>query len=188
MNILCEISLRHVHLCAADVETLWGKGAKLQFERELSQPNQFLSKQRLTLVGPKREIADVAVLGGLRDVSQVELALSDAYYLGIKDVPVRLSGDLENTPGITLKSETGATVKLKSGVIVAKRHVHLDPTSAKKLGFNHGETVKIAFNGERSAILDGVSVRIDASFAPAVHLDSDEGNAVLASPRAEIFA
>jgi putative phosphotransacetylase len=176
MEILCESSMRHVHLTAEDLETLFDAGAVLEFERALSQPGQFLSKQRVTLVGPKREIQNVAVLGPVRSRSQVEISQTDAFTLGLKDVPVRQSGDLDGAPKVIIRTTSIVT----ASCIIAKRHVHLDPKTAKANGFTDGEIVKLTFAGERAATLDEAVVRVDKNFAPAVHLDSDEANAVMA--------
>jgi len=177
MEILCETSVRHVHLSQNDVEILFGKGAALQHERDLSQPGQYLSKQRVTLAGLKREITGVAVLGPVRKVSQVEISRTEAFTLGLKDVPLRQSGHLDGAPAVTLKTDLAET---PASVIIAKRHVHLDPATAEKGGFADGEIVQLKFGGERASILDEVVIRVDKNFAPAAHLDSDEGNAVLA--------
>jgi len=179
MEVMCETSMRHFHLTQAHVEALFGAGVKLEEERPLSQPGQYLSRQRVTLVGPKREIDNVAILGPVRKESQAELSLTDAFMLGMKNVPLRLSGNIDGTPGADLKGPAG-TVKLDKGVIIAKRHVHLDTKTASVNDLMNGDIVKLRFGGLRAAILDEVVVRVDDSFAPAVHLDSDEGNAVFA--------
>jgi putative phosphotransacetylase len=184
MDILCETSVRHVHLTQADVELLFGKGADLEFDRALSQPDQFLSKQRVTLIGPKRELANVAVLGPVRAGSQAEITMTDAFTLGLKDVPVRLSGDTKNAPDITVRGTCG---EVYCAAIIAKRHLHLDPKTAQEGGFTDREIVLLEFKGERAAVLDGVVVRVDKNFAPAVHLDSDEANGVLAGKTVKVL-
>ena len=185
MKVLCEVSVRHVHLTQTDLEILFGKGAKLEFERALSQPGQFLSKQRVTLIGPKREIENVAILGPVRSASQVEIARTDAFTLGIKDVPLRQSGDVAGTPGIVLKNGS-KTIGLTQGVIVAKRHVHFDTKTAHENGFYDGEIVNIILGGERGGVFNKTVVRVHDNFAPAIHIDSDEGNAMFAETQAEV--
>lgn len=179
MTILCEASTRHVHLKESDVETLYGKGATLGHVRDLSQPGQFLSDKRLTLVGPKGTMEGVAVLGPTRPDTQIELALTDCFKLGLKDVPVRQSGNVKNTPGIILRNED-KSVKLDFGVIVMQRHVHLDPATAEKNGFKDGDIVSIVLDGPRGGTFGNTVVRVHKNFAPAVHLDTDENNAMRA--------
>ena len=180
MKILCEVSVRHVHLSVKDVEALFGKGAKLEFVRGLSQPNQFVAAQKVDIVGPKRTIEGVAVLGPARSETQVEISRTDCFTLGIKEVPVRQSGLLDGTPGITLKSGD-KSIMLEKGVIVMQRHVHLDPASAKKNGLKDGQLVDLVIAGDRGGVLSNTVVRISESYAPAVHIDSDEGNAMASS-------
>lgn len=179
MDILCETSIRHVHLTKNHVEQLFGKGATLTPMRPLSQPGQFLANQRVTLIGPKSSFKQVAIVGPSRDISQAEISRTDAFALGMKDVPLRLSGDLQNSPGITIKGDRG-TIKIDKGVIIAKRHVHLDPQTAEKLGVKQNDIVDFEFDGERKSRLGEIIVRISPDFLPALHLDSDEANAVFA--------
>ena len=177
VQILCETSMRHVHLSEKDLQVLFGKGAKLEFERQLSQPGQFLSKQRVTLVGKSgRSIENVGIIGPTRSASQVEISRTDSFVLGLRDVPLRLSGDLDgDVPLITIKN---GDITVSAKVIIAKRHIHLDPVTAKKIGLKHGDVIKIKIEGARAAVLDQVIARVDKNFASAVHLDSDEANAV----------
>jgi len=141
--------------------------------RELSQPGQFLSEQRVSLVGEKGTLCNVAVLGPVRARTQVEITRSDCYTLGLKNVPLKQSGDLEGTPGILIRSET-AEVYIKAGVIVSQRHIHMSP--GKK--FKDGQIVSVRFPGERGGVLDNFVVRVSENFAPAIHIDADEGNAL----------
>ena len=187
MKILCEISVRHVHLSEGDLKALFGADANLAVVRELSQPGQYLSDKKVDLVGPKRVIEGVAVLGPLRKQSQVEISRSDCFVLGAKDVPLRQSGDVSGTPGIVLRAGE-REVALSEGLIVAKRHVHLDPKTAELNGFSDGQIVKLKIGGERGGVLAETVVRVHESFAPAVHLDSDEGNALGVSVEVEIIA
>ena len=167
-----EASGRHVHVTKAQALQLFGQ--PLSPARPLSQPGQFLSEQRVTIHGPKGEFVRVAVLGPERKEAQVEISLTDGKTLGI-DPPVRLSGDTKNTPGITLIGEKG-TVELSSGVMVAQRHIHLDPESAKDFSVADGQVVRLAVKSSRPVIFEDVVVRVHKNFAPAVHLDFDEAN------------
>jgi len=177
MKILCEVSVRHVHLSEADLKALFGKDAELGVVRTISQPGQFLSDKRVDLVGPKRTITGVSVLGPLRKATQVEVSRTDCFTLGMKDVPVRGSGDLDGTPGMVLQAGD-KSIELESGVIVIQRHVHITPSDATKYGFVDGQIVQVKVEGERGGILAGVVVRTGEGHLNAVHLDSDEGNAL----------
>ena len=168
-----EASGRHVHLTKAEALTLFGHA--LTPKRPLSQPGQYLSDQRLTLIGPKGRIENVAVLGPERKEGQVEISLTDGKALGITP-PVRLSGDIRDTPGITLEGPKG-TVTLPRGLIVAKRHIHLTPAAAQKFGVRDRQVVALQTFTSRSCIFQDVIVRVDEQFSPAVHLDYDEANA-----------
>jgi len=179
MKILCEVSVRHIHLSEADLKTLFGKDAKLEVVRKISQPGQFLSDKRVDLVGPKRTIENVSVLGPIRPDTQVEVSRTDCFTLGLKDVPVRLSGDVKGTPGIIIRAGD-KTLDLKSGVIVSQRHVHIDQATAQKNGFVNGQVVSVKVESDRGGTLEGVIVRTGPSHANAIHLDSDEGNALAA--------
>lgn len=168
-----EASGRHVHLTKAEALTLFGHA--LTPKRPLSQPGQYLSDQRLTLIGPKGRIENVAVLGPERKEGQVEISLTDGKILGITP-PVRLSGDIRDTPGITLEGPKG-TVTLPRGLIVARRHIHLTPAAAQKFGVRDRQVVALQTFTSRSCIFQDVIVRVDEQFSPAVHLDYDEANA-----------
>ena len=168
-----EASGRHVHVTGAQAMTLFGH--PLTPARPLSQPGQFLAQERVTLVGPKGEFRDVAVLGPERKEGQVEISLTDGRTLGIAP-PIRLSGDVEGTPGIALIGSKGR-VELPQGVIAAKRHIHLTPQAAVHFGVKNGENVKLKTLTQRPVIFEDVSVRVSDQFAPYVHLDYDEANA-----------
>jgi len=187
MKVLCEISVRHVHVTKQHLEDLFGVGAVLGNVRDLSQPGQFLSDKKVDLVGLKRTIEGVSILGPVRGSSQVEIARTDCFTLGVKDVPVRQSGDIKGSPGIVLRAGN-KTINLTEGVIVAKRHVHFDPKTARQNNFFDGQIACVKISGERGGTLRGVVVRVDESFAPAIHIDSDEGNALAAGAEAEVFA
>ena len=175
-KILVETSARHVHLTEADVETLLGKGNALTVKKMLSQPGQFASNERITLDGPKNSISNVLILGPTRSATQVEISLTDARALGVS-VPVRESGDIKGSAGVKLVGPAGE-VELTEGAIAAKRHIHLDPATAEELGVTDKQIVstKIETTG-RSIIFGDVVVRVNANFAPAVHIDTDEANA-----------
>ena len=168
-----EASGRHVHITKAQAELLFGHG--LTAKRPLSQPGQFLCNERVTVVGPKGEFRNVAVLGPERKEAQVEISLTDARHLGLT-VPVRLSGDVRDTPGVTLVGETGR-ITLDRGVMAAQRHIHLTPEAAGWFGVKDKQVVKLRTLTARPCIYEDVVVRVSADFAPAVHLDYDESNA-----------
>ena len=168
-----EASGRHVHLTREQAEILFGHG--LTPERPLSQPGQYLSKERVTVIGPKGEFRNVAVLGPERKEGQVEISLTDGRILGI-DPPIRLSGDVAGSPGITLEGERGS-VTLPQGVIAAQRHVHLTPEDAVKFGVKNGQTVRLQTYTVRPTVFGDVAVRVSPDFASYVHLDYDEANA-----------
>lgn len=168
-----EASGRHVHVTREQAVTLFGH--PLTPERPLSQPGQFLSRERVTVKGPKGEFQNVAVLGPERKTGQVEISLTDGRQLGLS-APVRLSGDVAGTPGTLLIGPKG-TVQLNQGVIVAQRHVHLTPQAAEGFGVKHGQTVRLRTFTERPLVFENVAVRVSPDFAPYAHLDYDEANA-----------
>lgn len=168
-----EASGRHVHLTAAQIQTLFGHD--LTPAKPLSQPGQFAAKERLTVVGPKGELRNVAVLGPARKEAQVEISLTDARYLGLT-VPVRQSGAVTDSPGATLIGPEGQVV-LDQGVIAAQRHIHLTPADAARFGVRDKQVVKLQTFTARPLVFDDVVVRVSADFAPRVHLDYDEANA-----------
>ena len=168
-----EASGRHVHVTREQAEALFGHG--LTPERPLSQPGQYLAKERVRLIGPKGEFRNVAVLGPERKEGQVEISLTDGRTLGI-DPPIRLSGDVAGSPGITLEGEKGR-VTLPHGVIAAQRHVHLTPEDAAMFGVKNGQTVRLQTFTARPTVYGDVAVRVSRSFASYVHLDFDEANA-----------
>lgn len=168
-----EASGRHVHLTKEQAQTLFGHG--LTPERPLSQPGQFLARERVTVQGPKGEFRNVAVLGPERTAGQVEISLTDGRVLGIA-APVRLSGNISGTPGAILEGPRG-TVRLSQGVIVAQRHVHLTPQAAEHFGVKHGQLVRLRALTDRPLVFEEVAVRVSPDFAPYAHLDYDEANA-----------
>lgn len=174
--VMVEISARHVHLSAKDLEIIFGKGSSLTSKRDLSQPGQYLSEERVNLIGPKSDIKNVAILGPIRNNTQVELSISDARLLGIKDITVNESGYLEGAGSVIISGKNG-DIEAKNSVIVAKRHVHLREIDAKEWNIQNGQIVKVKVYGTRALIFDEVVARVSDRFMPAVHIDFDEANA-----------
>lgn len=176
MNFVVETSARHVHLSQADLETLFGAGYELTKKKDLSQPGQFACEERVTVVGPKKELAGVSILGPVRPASQVEISLTDARSIGVA-APIRESGDVAGSGACKLVGPAGE-VELAEGVIAAKRHIHATPEDAEKLGVADKDvvSVKIDTNG-RSLVFGDVVVRVSPKFALAMHIDTDESNA-----------
>ncbi len=174
-KVLVETSSRHVHVTKEALEVLFGKGAELHVKRELSQPGQFLSEEKVTLVGPKRSIANVSILGPERSATQVEVSLTDARTLGVS-APIRESGDVKGSAAVKLVGPAGE-LELTEGVIAAKRHIHLTPAEADKYGFKDKEIVSVKIDSERALTFDEVVIRVSSSYAPAMHVDTDESNA-----------
>lgn len=168
-----EASGRHVHVTKEQALILFGH--PLTPKRPLSQPGQYLANERVTVRGPKGEFTNVAVLGPERKAGQVEISLTDARTLGV-EAPVRLSGDVKNSPGITLRGEKGS-VTLPEGVIAAKRHIHLTPEDAEKFRVKDKQMVRLQTYTARPVVFDDVAVRVSTDFASYVHLDYDEANA-----------
>lgn len=179
-KILIETSARHVHVTQEALEALFGKGAQLTKKKDLSQPGQFACEERVTIVGPKKELANVSILGPVRSATQVELSATDARSIGLP-IAIRESGDIAGTPGCKIIGPAGE-IEISEGVIVAKRHIHMIPETAEKLGLKNKDIVwvKAETNG-RTAILGDVVVRVSESFADAMHIDTDESNAISAS-------
>ena len=185
MKFMVETSARHVHVTKETLETLFGAGFELTVKKPLSQPGQYASNERVTVVGPKRELANVSILGPCRSADQVELSATDARSIGIS-APVRESGDIAGSAGCKLVGPCGE-VELKEGVIVAKRHIHVTPEDAVKLGVADKEIVKVACGGEgRKLIFDDVVIRVSEKFATAMHIDTDESNACSGATEGEI--
>ena len=169
------ISNKHLHLSQEHLEILFGKGAALTVKKELGQPGQFAAEETVEVIGPKRSLGQVRVLGPVRKETQVELALTDARGIGIK-APVRESGKLEGTPGCKLVGPCGE-IELDHGVIAALRHVHLNPEQAKEAGVVDKEIVMVKVEGERGLVFDNVLVRSGEAHEAELHFDTDEGNA-----------
>ena len=180
-QILVETSARHIHVTKETLEILFGKGHELTKKKDLSQPGQYACEERVTVVGPKKELANVSILGPCRNADQVELSATDARSIGLPIV-IRESGDVAGTPGCKLVGPCGE-VEIKEGVIVAKRHIHLVPETAEKLGVKNKDIVWVKINTpERKAVLGDVVVRVSETFADAMHIDTDESNAIGATP------
>ena len=176
-RLIANISARHGHLDADTLRILFGPDAELTVMKPLYQTGAFASEQTVTLFGPRKQmISSLRILGPLRDGPQVELAFSDARFLGI-DAPVRKSGDTKGTPGCFLVGPHGG-LEIPEGVIRAARHVHMSPAEAASYGVTEGERMRLAVEGEQGGVFDDVVVRITPEAKLEVHLDTDEGNAV----------
>lgn len=178
-KILVETSARHIHLTDEAVAVLYGEGATLGVKKMLSQPGQYAStNEKIKLVGPKGEMM-LSVLGPTRKANQVELSYTDARALGLKNVPVRESGDVAGTPGIKMVGPAGE-LEISEGCIIAKRHIHFNPEEAAALGVENGQIVKVLIKSERTTIFDDVVCRVNPNYALAMHIDTDECNAASA--------
>jgi putative phosphotransacetylase len=186
-KVLIEISARHVHLSQNDLEKLFGRGYELQKFKDLTQASDFATKETLAVVGPKGMFPKVRIIGPVRKDSQVEVSATDARFLGI-DAPVRISGNVENTPGITLNGPKGK-IKIKRGVIVAARHLHAGDQQAKVLKIKNGSRVSIKVGGSRGIIFNNVITRVHPQFNLALHIDTDEANAagIKGGDKGELF-
>lgn len=168
-----EASGRHVHVTEAQAKKLFGHA--LTPKRPLSQPGQYLANERVTILGPKGEFQNVAVLGPERKEAQVEISLTDGRTLGVMP-PIRQSGSVKNTPGISLLGPLGR-VDLENGLIAAQRHIHLSPADAENFGVTDGQVVRLQTFTERPCVFEDVVARVHPRFRAAVHLDYDEANA-----------
>lgn len=176
-KILVEVSARHCHLSREHLDILFGKDYELTVKKELSQPGQFAAKEKVKVIGEKSEFPRVSILGPTRKNTQVEISLTDARSIGIK-APIRESGKINDSAGCTLVGPKGK-VELNEGVIVAKRHIHITPEDAKKYNLKDREIVAVKIKtNERSSILDDVVIRVREDFKSAMHIDTDEANAV----------
>ncbi|MBA3460431.1 MAG: acetate/propionate family kinase [Deltaproteobacteria bacterium] len=169
------VSVRHVHLSRGDADALFGPGYELTKKREVSQPGQFVTRETVDIIGPKGEIHNVAIIAPLRNQSQVELARTDAFTLGVSP-PLRESGKLEGTPGITMRGPAG-TVTTTSGVILAHRHVHMSPAQARDYGVADKDMIKVRVEGSREMTMGDVIVRVNPEYTLDMHIDTDEANA-----------
>ena len=178
LTIPVELSARHVHLSQTDIDQLFS--GKLTPVKELSQPNQFVCRERVRLIGPKGIIDNVAVLGPARAKSQVEISLTDARTLGI-EAPIRQSGDTFASPGIALASATGI-IGLAEGVIVAGRHIHMPGKYAEQFNFKDRDLVRVHIDSKRPVTMEDVLIRVSDDFKLSMHIDFDEGNACAWEP------
>ena len=169
------VSVRHVHLSRADCDALFGVGYELSKKRDVTQPGQFVTRETVDLVGPKGELRSVAIINPLRKQTQIELARTDAFTLGVSP-PLRESGKLEGTPGITLRGPAG-TITTPAGVILAHRHVHMNPAQAKDYGVADKDMIKVRVEGDREMTMGDVIVRVNAEYELDLHIDTDEANA-----------
>ncbi len=175
-QFIVETSARHVHLTEEDVKILLGEEGKLTVRAMLSQPGQFASNERVSIVGPKNTIKNVLILGPERPATQVEISATDARTLGIT-APVRESGDLAGSPGCKIVGPCGE-IDIKEGVIIAKRHIHLTPEKAEELGVCDKQDVWVKVeSADRSLVFGDVVCRVSKNYSPAMHIDTDESNA-----------
>ena len=175
MSVPVGVSARHIHLCQADVERLFGQGYQLTKKKDL-MGGQWAANEQCTLVGLKlRAIENVRILGPVRKASQVEISATDARTLGV-NAPLRESGDLAGSAPIALVGPKGA-IYLQEGCIVAERHIHMTPEEAAGAGLKDGDYVSVKMGNERGAVLDKVKIRVDPSFSLEMHIDTDEANA-----------
>lgn len=176
-RLIANISARHAHLDQRSLDVLFGPGRSLTVLKPLYQPGAYAAEETVTIFGPRKQmISNLRVLGPLRDASQVELAFSDARFLGI-DAPVRVSGDIAGSAGCYLVGPHGG-IELQEGVIRAARHVHMSPEEAAYYGVDEGEGMRLVVDSEQSGVLENVTVRTATNVKLEVHLDTDEGNAV----------
>ena len=176
LTIPVAVSARHAHLSTGTLERLFGVGYRLHKRADLSQPGQYSSEETVTLIGPRGRVERVRVLGPPRSADQIEISRSDEFVLGV-DAPVRLSGDLAGTPGITLEGSRGR-VTIERGVICARRHIHMSPADGERLGVRDGQIVQVRIDSEgRDLTFADVIVRVAQDFRLELHLDTDEANA-----------
>ena len=178
-TVMVETSARHVHVTEETLEILFGKGYQLTKKKDLSQPGQFACEERVQVIGPKNSFPAVSILGTTRPADQVELSASDARSIGVA-APVRESGDIAGSGACKLVGPKGE-VELKEGVIVAKRHIHMTPEDAENYGVKDKQVVSVKIDSpERSLVFGDVVVRVSPKFKLAMHIDTDESNAVMA--------
>ena len=174
-KFIVETSARHVHLTAEAFATLFGEGKELTVKKMLSQPGQFASEERVTIVGPKKSLPNVSILGPFRKANQVELSATDARSIGIV-APIRESGDVAGSGACKIVGPEGE-IEISEGVIVAKRHIHLTPADAEEMGVKDKDVVWVRLDTDgRKAILGDVVCRVSDSYALAMHIDTDDAN------------
>ncbi|MDR1364635.1 MAG: phosphate propanoyltransferase [Oscillospiraceae bacterium] len=176
MKILLEVSARHAHFSRSELDLLFGKNYKLHIKKYLSQPGQFLSEEKINIEVSNLVLENISILGPERNQTQIEISMTDARRIKINP-PIRESGDLSGSPGCNVYGPLGK-IKIKTGIIIAKRHVHLHPKDAHQIGFSNGEICSLKIeNTSRPLIFGGVVVRINSEFSLAAHIDTDEANA-----------
>ena len=176
-KVLVEVSARHVHVSKEHLDILLGKDYELTVKKYLSQPGQYAANERVDVIGPKKELKNVSILGPIRNATQVEVSLTDARSIGVM-APIRESGDTKQSASCKLVGPKGEVV-LHEGVIVAKRHIHLTPEDAEKFNVKDKQVVSVKIDTDgRSTIFGDVVIRVREDFASAMHIDTDEGNAV----------
>jgi putative phosphotransacetylase len=175
--LVVNVSARHMHVCRADLDRLFGPGHELTPLRPLHQHGHFAAEETVSIVGPKhRLISNLRILGPLRSASQIELAFSDAVALGLGDVPLRLSGEIAGSAGGYVLGPAGL-VEMKEGIIRAAMHVHMGPADAERYGVRHKDMMRLRVGGPAGVVFERVLVRVDPSFRLEVHMDTDEANA-----------
>lgn len=177
MKVKIGVSVRHVHICEKDFKYLFGEDATLTFKCDLSQKGEFSCEQTVTLKTDKNEINNVRILGPFRDKTQVEISKTDSYILGINP-PIRDSGDLDGSEKITL-CHKDKYLYLNEGCIIANRHIHMSERDSFKLGYYNNQKVKVKIKGEKSAILENVSIKVKDNYSLELHIDTDDANATL---------
>ena len=177
---MVETSARHVHVTQEALEILFGEGYQLTHKKDLSQPGQFACEERVAVIGPKSSFPAVSILGPVRPANQVELSATDARTIGVV-APVRESGDIAGSGACTIKGPKGE-IEIAEGVIVAKRHIHMTPEDAAELGVKDKDIVSVKIDSpDRSLVFGDTVVRVSEKFKLAMHIDTDESNAVLAA-------
>lgn len=178
-EVVVGVSNRHLHISQEDLEKIFGAGYKLAKMKELRQPGHYAAEETVTIIGPRGKMDKIRILGPVRKETQVEISMSDAFKLGIK-APIKESGKLEGTPGLTIVGPKGSLEKDR-GVIVAGRHIHMPKFIADIKGYKNGDMVTVETSGERKALLHNVLLRVGSNVVKEIHLDMDEANASGAS-------
>ena len=174
-DVVIGVSNRHIHLSQEDLNTLFGKDYKLSKMKDMKQPGQFATNEKVDIIGPKGKFTGVRIIGPVRKETQVEISITDSFKLGLTP-PIRQSGDLEGTPGIKIVGPMGE-IEISKGVIVAGRHIHMPKYIADIRGYKDGEIVKVETYGERKIIMCNVVLRVSDKMAKEMHIDVDEANA-----------
>lgn len=174
IKIPIEVSARHIHLCQKDLDLLFGKGYELKKFKSLAQPNDFAAKEVLTIESKERKFENVRIVGPVREKTQVELSLTDAFYLKINP-PIRISGDIKGSESVFLIGPK-SKIKLKEGVIISQRHLHCSKKEAEKMNLKNGSLISVKISGKRSVVFNNVKVR-SGDYKLSMHIDTDEGNA-----------